>query len=120
MKAPPLPVGRKWLPETRAWWADIWSSPMAAEWHSSDRHGLFVLAALVDDFWDPKADHGALAGEIRLQRQAFGLTPLDRRRLQWEIERAEEAVDRGSKRRKAPLEKKKPAKDPRLTLVAFK
>lgn len=94
---PALPVGRDWLPATCQWWADLWASPMAGEYHESDKHALFILAALVDQFWtDPNAK---LAGEIRLQRQAFGLTPYDRRRLEWTIESAEESKDRGNARR---------------------
>lgn len=100
--APELPDldDREWLSQTRDWWNDVWSSPMAPEFIDghADIHGLYVLAVLVDDFWrtgDPK-----LAAEIRLQRTAFGLTPVDRRRLQWEIERTEEAQDRGHQRRR--------------------
>jgi hypothetical protein len=95
--APPLPAGRDWLPATCEWWADLWASPMAGEYHNSDKHALFILAALVDEFWtSPTKD---LAGEIRLQRQAFGLTPYDRRRLEWTIEQTDEAQDRGRQRR---------------------
>ena len=110
-------------PQTLAWWADVWASPMAPEYDESDRHGLFALAQLVDDFWmaDTAKERAALAGEIRLQRQCFGLTPIDRRRLQWEIERTDEAVDRGSKRRAkaAPAaSSRKGAEDPRAFLRA--
>ena len=95
--APPLPPGREWLPETLEWWADLWASPMAGEYHASDKHALFILAALVDEFWTSPTTE--TAGEIRLQRQAFGLTPYDRRRLEWSIESAEESKDRGRQRR---------------------
>ena len=72
-----------------AWWADVWASPMAPEFVRSDIHGLFMLAYLVDEFWSEGAvDRKALLGEIRLQRQCFGLSPIDRRRLQWEIDMA--------------------------------
>ena len=91
-----------WRLETQAWWEDIWSSPMSAEFHKSDTHGLYMLAALVDKFWsNPSKD---TAAEIRLQRQAFGLTPLDRRRLEWTIEQADEAQARGEKRRRANIQ----------------
>lgn len=101
LRAPSLPVGRAWTWETESWWRDIWASPMAPEYDDSDRHGLFALAALVDDFWtaDTARERAMLAAEIRLQRQCFGLTPIDRRRLQWEIERTDEAQDRGRRRR---------------------
>lgn len=99
LKAPALP-DRPWHPMTLAWWRDVWSSPMAPEYDESDRHGLFMMAVLVDEFWlGPTKD---LASEIRLQRQAFGLSPIDRRRLQWEIDRGDEANERTRKRRAKP------------------
>ncbi|UAJ79955.1 hypothetical protein IT072_02435 [Leifsonia sp. ZF2019] len=107
-----------WHEETLQWWADMWASPMAAEYHSSDRHALFLLAVLVDDFW--REPSTKLASEIRLQRVAFGLTPYDRRRLEWTIETTEEAKDRGQSRRNAAQanEQPKPDEDPRLVLVS--
>lgn len=123
--APELPdLGdREWLEQTREWWADVWTSPMAPEIAAgqADIHGLYVLAVLIDDFWrtgDPK-----LAAEIRLQRTAYGLTPIDRRRLQWEIERVDEAQDRGTRRRRtAPADSgqggQDPSADPRSILHA--
>lgn len=95
--APPLPPDIDWHPQTVAWWADVWASPMAPEFDGSDRHGLFMLAVLVDGFW--RLPSCAAAAEIRLQGQRFGLSPIDRRRLQWEIERVDEAQDRGARRR---------------------
>lgn len=113
---PELPA-RDWHPLTEAWWDDLWASPMAAEYHSSDRHGLFILAALVDQFWTEPDQK--LASEIRLQRQAFGLTPYDRRRLEWTIETAEEAKDRGVQRTQRQASSVQPPRgdDPRLALV---
>lgn len=115
--APKLPAGRDWHELTAEWWADVWASPMAPEYDSSDRHGLFILAELVDQFW--KEPDAKLASEIRLQRQCFGLSPIDRRRLQWEIDRGEEAERKTSQRRataKPASRKKKPA-DPRALLA---
>lgn len=125
---PELPEGVDWHPMTRTWWAELWAAPMAAEYHPSDRHALYILAALVDQFWQkPTKD---LAGEIRLQRQAFGLTPYDRRRLEWTIEAAEESKDRGTQRRKrwqaeqsdvpAPGATPDPSADPRQVLRAVR
>lgn len=115
--APELP-GDGWHPMTLAWWRDIWASPMAPEFDDSDRHGLYLLAQLVEDFWqaDTPTARKDLAGEIRLQGQRFGLSPLDRRRLQWEIERTEEAQERGRQRR-APKQTAGGA-DPRAVLRA--
>ncbi len=111
---PPLPstVGGKrrgWTKLTRAWWQRVWSSPMATEFDASDVDGLYVLAVLIDDFWRaPSADN---AKELRLHRQAYGLTPIDRRRLQWEIDRGEAAAESTRERRKPKATA--PVTDPR-------
>lgn len=99
VEAPKLPTGTKWHKQTRAWWRDVWASPMAPEYDESDIHGLYLLAVLVNDFWEGPSQ--ALAAEIRLQRQCFGLTPIDRRRLQWEIDRGDAAAESTERRRKA-------------------
>jgi hypothetical protein len=96
-RAPQLPRGREWHKLTRAWWREVWASPMAEEYLEADLGGLYILAELVDQFWTMPAT--GLATEIRLQRQCFGLTPVDRRRLQWEVTRAEDATTRRSQRR---------------------
>jgi hypothetical protein len=106
---------------TCAWWADVWLSPMAPEFDESDKHGLFALALLVDDFWtaDNPSTRAKVAAEVRQQGQRFGLSPIDRRRLQWEIERSEEAQEKGNRRREQA--KPAPAKggaDPRSVLRA--
>lgn len=101
-----------WHPLTQAWWRDIWRSPMAQEYDQSDIHGLLILAVLVDQFWqNPSKD---MASEIRLQRQSFGLSPIDRRRLAWEIERAEQAQEEGQRRRAAKAAPAGRRPDPRL------
>lgn len=63
---------------------------MAPEYLQTDVHGLYILAELLDGFWR-KPSHFR-AAEIRLQGQNYGLSPLDRRRLQWEIEEDEGEV----------------------------
>ena len=111
---------QKWRPETIAWWEDLWKSPMAVEFLESDLHQLYILADLIDQFWRlPGKEVGKkkeLANEIRLQRQCFGLTPIDRRRLQWEIEKAEGANAKGQKRRNEGRKVKKYKVDPRSVL----
>jgi hypothetical protein len=92
---------------------------MAPEYDDSDKHGLFVLAVLVDGFW--RKPHWTAAAEIRLQRQCFGLSPIDRRRLQWEIEKVDEAQERGERRRaQSPPRSRttKSGQDPRSFLTA--
>jgi hypothetical protein len=91
--APPdLPDERDWHPQTKSLWADVFTSPMAGEFLRSDIHGLVRLAVWVDDYWraDSAMTRKALAQEIRLQGQAFGLSPIGRRRLQWEVGRVED------------------------------
>lgn len=121
VKAPVLPASVDWNPLTLEWWADIWVSPMAPEYDESDRHGLFMLAMVVNDFWlaESATSRKEAAAEIRLQAQRFGLSPMDRRRLQWEIERTEEAQDAGKRRRaKVPSSSADPSVDPRSILRA--
>lgn len=120
---PPREQGWNYL--TLEWWNDIWRSPMAPEFDDSDRHGLYALAMIVNDFWNAETakDRQAAASEIRLQSVRFGLSPVDRRRLQWEIEKTEEAQDRGKRRRaraadddRPPAPSPAPAGDPRRVL----
>jgi hypothetical protein len=115
---PDAPLG-EWHPMTLAWWADIWSSPMAPEFDASDTHGLFALAMLTEDFWrsTSSGERMKLAAEIRQQGQRYGLSPIDRRRLQWEIERADDAQDRGEKRRNATRKRASGEPDPRSALA---
>jgi len=97
-RKPALPKRKGgWHEAVKAWWADVWTSPMAEEYVKSDIHGLYILADLMDRYW--REPTTALATEIRLQRQCFGLTPIDRRRLQWEIQRGDEA----ERKRKPPV-----------------
>lgn len=117
--APDLPERADgWRVETLEWWADLWAAPMAAEYHSSDRHGLFRLAALIDNYWrEPCAKTHS---EVRLAQKDYGLTPYDRRRLEWTIEATEKAKTEGAKRRGVPeasSQQPDPGSDPRLTLV---
>src|SRR5687767_10015919 len=90
-KIPPLehPNGMLWHPATVAAWQEFFESPMAGEWLATDITGLVMLAVCYDKFY--QTGDIEYIKEIRLQRQYFGLTPLDRSRLQWEVARGEEA-----------------------------
>ena len=93
---------------------------MATEFLAADRKRLDVIAELHQQFALAAEQGGPitqLASEIRLQEREFGLTPMDRRRLQWEIERGETAAEQTEKRRKPKAD---PGKDPRsiLSVVA--
>jgi hypothetical protein len=109
-KVPTLqnPDKRKFHKLTRAWWKRVWSSPMAGEYLPTDIDGLARLAILVDEYY--KKPHREVMAEIRLQEARFGLSPVDRSRLQWEVSRGEEAE---RKRRPPEPQHKKSEKDPR-------
>lgn len=111
----PNPDGRVWHPLTVASWRHAWASPMASQWLETDADALGRLAVLWDEFYKrPSAD--ALK-EIRLQSAPFGLSPLDRSRLQWEVSRAEEATQ---KRPALVPAKRTGTHDPRRILMAVK
>ena len=92
-RAPPLPQNREWRDLTKAWWKDVWASPMAAEYLESDVHGLYMLGELIELFWTKPSTK--MASEIRQQGACYGLDPISRRRLQWSVQKVE-----GSKRKR--------------------
>ena len=98
---PDLPPRRIWQPETVERWESVHTSPMAAEFTPADLYSLFDLAELWDDFLlAADADERIkISKEIRIKGQSFGLTPLDRRRLSWEIEKGELAEQQTRARR---------------------
>lgn len=109
---------KAWHPMTLEWWQDLWPSPMAQEYHPSDIHGLYRLAHLINNFWENPSDK--THAEVRLAQKDYGLTPLDRRRLEWNIEQTEKAKDEGTKRRRESRPQPNPEgrqQDPRLYVV---
>jgi len=121
IKIPTLqnPDKRKFHRLTRAWWKRVWSSPMASEFLPTDIDGLARLAILVDEYYKhPEGKKGKeLLGEIRLQEARFGLSPVDRSRLQWEVAKGEEA----ERKRRPPQRQHDPsAADPRGILGVVK
>lgn len=105
------PEEDQWRDLTIVWWATIWDSPMAEEWVDADVPGLIALAFLVDEFW--RTGNREIAAEIRMQQREYGLSPLSRRSLQWEIIRVQRA---GGSKPAAPTPARR--KDPRLRLVS--
>ncbi len=102
------PDKRKFHKLTKEWWKRVWESPMAGEYLPTDIDGLARIAILVDEYYkNPKKD---ILAEIRLQESRFGLSPIDRSRLQWEVAKGEEA-----ERKRKPPKQEHPAsgKDPR-------
>ncbi|MET8650619.1 hypothetical protein [Nocardia aurea] len=111
---PELPAYADWHPAVVDWWRDCWSSPMVPEWTDSDRHGLMMAARLMQLVWSEQTSPTArttAASEVRYLLRECGLTPMSRRTLQWEVCRAEAAVERTAERRR------KAAPDPRLSMM---
>lgn len=120
---PPLPPRESraeiWHPKVVEWWESAWHSPMAGEWLDSDmKGGLYRLAELHQRLWTCSDTDTFLAvqREIRLAEVGFGLNPIDRRRLQWEVEKGEVAEERTKTRRRAKSLDATSRKDPRDVL----
>lgn len=104
LSVPPLPARREgWLPETEERWAVVMESPMRSEWTDSDVVGLVDVAKLWDMLYQPltPSERIKVMAEVRMQEQRYGLSPMDRRRLQWEIQRGEAAEYRTDAIRRA-------------------
>lgn len=118
---PNPPAGVDWAEETLEYWDRMWISEMSEEWLDSDYQNVRICASLYNDFVTAESATGRkeAAGELRLQRKMLGLDPLSRRSLEWTIEGAEAAKDRGDHRRRSggTSTQPKPGDDPRLTLV---
>lgn len=103
-----------WHEQTRAWWKDLWRSPLEPEYVVGvDDHLLLVLAAVLDRFWHEPSKE--LATEVRLQAREFGLNPMARRSLQWQVKSA--AAKPGEPARRTAA---KPSGDPRERLKLVK
>ena len=125
-----LPPGT-WRAATVRWWADVVASPMASEWTEVDWHGLRRLAVLVDTVEKgfavlTQADEDLdvkervacaevaikALSELRMQGALYGLTPIDRARLHWELDKGDKAkADRAQRSR--PQAAPAPRPDPR-------
>lgn len=119
---PDRPLG--WHSEVVKWWNAVWSSPMEQEWHvDTDYYNLVAAAMHLDDMWMAEdAGSRQKADTAFVKRIAtLGLTPYDRRRLEWTIASAGEATDRRNRRRGAtPIgdaPSQPPRSDPRAHLV---
>ncbi|AYD82089.1 minor tail protein [Gordonia phage Turuncu] len=100
--APP-PEHRDWPEPVKRWWNDIWSSPMSNEFVHSDIHGLYLACFYMAQVLNPAlkmSDRISASKAYETQVRNFGLNPMSRRTLQWEIERTEEALAKGEARRR--------------------
>lgn len=113
------PETENWHTRVVEWWHDAWTSPMAAEWVKVDVTGLmYRLAELQQLFWtesDPEI-RVKIETKIMAAEEHLGLNPIARRRLQWEVEKGEQANDRTARRRQAKAAAA--VKDPREVLKA--
>jgi hypothetical protein len=101
---------------------------MSTEWDKdTDFYNVLAAAVHLDDVWTGESPSDRQkADALFLKRIAsLGLTPIDRRRLEWTIATAGEATDRRTRRAAEPAEKpptKRAAKqaDPRAALALVK
>ena len=113
-RLPNCPDGDGWHYMAKRWWNDVWDSPQHYEYMRADLGALFRLVALVDRYW--KTQSLNLAKEIRLLEREFGLTPLSRRRLEWQAAQSEEAKDKHELRRARRARVMENTGDPREVL----
>ncbi len=94
-------VEREWHSEAVLAWAEMWSSPMVTEYLEADLPLIHAYLACVHDYWDRVENGKSLteAGKLMLSfAERFGIGPDSRRRLQWTVETAKEAMSRGRTR----------------------
>lgn len=98
-------------------WAELWSTPQAEMWERL----AFTREVAQYVRWKVKGEMGDLdaAKEARAWSDRLGLNPLAMLRLRFEIERTDEAVDRGKRRRtQTSLKRTDSGDDPRSLLSA--
>jgi hypothetical protein len=83
----PNPDKREWHELTKAWWTNLWKSPMAPRFLSTDADALGMVALLIDDFYKctSSKERRELSAEIRQQTSRFGLSNWDRNRMNWTV-----------------------------------
>lgn len=110
----PNPDDREFHRLTVKWWDNVWTSPMASEYLETDIDGLGRVALLIDEYYKNPAGRAGrdILAELRLQEARFGLSPIDRSRLQWEVQKGEEA----QKKRQPQRAPQSSGKDPRSAL----
>lgn len=86
-KVPPMPGGAKATSSARAYWKTLWSSPMAAMYQEADKFAVARAAVLHALVLRGEAKAAELT-ELRNLEMALGITPLARRKLQWEVDTA--------------------------------
>ncbi|WIA95813.1 hypothetical protein [Curtobacterium sp. MCBA15_004] len=119
---PDKPDWVDWTPAAVAYWNDMWASEMSSEWLESDYHNVVMCTSAYNDFvtGESAKDRKDAMAELRLQRKDLGLSPMARRSLEWAVESAEQAKERGAVRRSTSSSSKQPKRgeDPRSVLQA--
>jgi hypothetical protein len=118
---PERPQGWAWFSEF--WWDAIWSSPMSKEWHpETDYFNVVRALTHFDDWWTAETATERQKADNLFDKAVakLGLTPYDRRRLEWQIEQAKGAQAQGERLRSqqppAPPAAPKAGADPRAGL----
>lgn len=132
---PPMPSPEDWVkrldgqsywnPAVIKWWTDIWSSPMSGEFSQSDIHGLYLGCKQLHESLNPSnkgTEQASFMTKFEQTVRNFGLNPMSRRALQWEIDRGSEAAGRTADREAKAKERAesngpKAVKDPRKGLT---
>jgi hypothetical protein len=83
-KPPPLPKTVKVPATVRAWWRALWASPLSQGFDVVDIPALTRIVVLWARALEGRAGAGELA-ELRQLEDRFGLNPLARRRLGWQL-----------------------------------
>lgn len=86
-KIPPMPGGTKATSAARSYWRSLWTSPVAGMYLEIDKFPLARAATLHSKVLTNEATATEQA-ELRQLEMALGVTPLARRKLQWEVESA--------------------------------
>ncbi len=90
-RIPKLPKDKTWCPFVIRIWIVIWESPVSHQILRADEPALIRLMVLYNKFYTGRGGT-ELASEIRMLEREFGLTPLSRKRLEWTVAQAEEAI----------------------------
>lgn len=112
-----LAEGEAWHPATIRWWKRWCDSGLSDTWTAVDWSFLEETVVLHHEYMKKRTF--TLGSELRLREGKMGATPEDRARLRIVFESADEAEDKGQRRRAAAGSKQPTAKkDPRSILSA--
>lgn len=78
----------EWSPAVVKWWNDIWTSPMASQFDSSDIHGLYLGCYYLHESLNPfykLTERTAAAKQFENTLKNYGLNPSAREGLRWQI-----------------------------------